>query len=118
MSKLSLEEIEKIRNIKMREIETRIFKKNRIQIFVHLDKKEILSGNKDVLFAFKKELEKLNIEGVILKQIAEEKKHNIKPFVEIIVPGKKIFQFPEVSVEHAEQILSECIPKINDEKND
>ncbi len=111
MAKLTLDEIKKIRTKKRKEIFARLFKKDRIKIIVHMDETEILSGERKVLTAFKKQIETSGINNVILKQIAENKKHKIKPLVEIYGSNNEVYKYVDVTQEQVKGIFEDCILK-------
>lgn len=114
MAKFSLKDIDEIRQKKKKEIQARLFKKQRVLISVHMDEEEILSGNRKVLLALKNEIEKRDLTNVALKQIAEDTKYKMKPLVEIYGPDGEVYQYNDVEESQVPGLIDECISKISE----
>jgi len=109
MAKLTLEEIQEIRENKKREIEARLINKDKIQVVVGMGTTGIKAGAKEILKTFHSEFQKRKMYEVILRQSGGEEIYGVEPVVEIYIPEMGSVKYKSVTPELVNEIIDKHI---------
>lgn len=109
---MKLEDLRKIREKAEKEMKLREGKA-RVKIIVGMGTSGIAAGARDVLKVFLEEVEKRNLQDVIVTQTGEKGLASHEPVVEIHEEGKPVIVYGNVTPELARRIVAEHIVNAN-----
>ena len=109
MAKMSLEELQRLRQSKQREMSQRETEGKSIEIIVGMGTSGIASGAKLTLDAFLEELSEQNLQDVSVRQTGSLGLDHAEPTVEIRMPGMPDIIYGRVDAETAKRIVRKHI---------
>ncbi|HUX21008.1 MAG TPA: (2Fe-2S) ferredoxin domain-containing protein [Spirochaetia bacterium] len=105
MGKMSLEELQRLRQSKQHEMSQRETEGKSIEIIVGMGTSGIASGAKLTLDAFVEELSEQNLTNVSVRQTGSMGLDHAEPTVEVKMPGMPDIIYGRVDVETAKKIV-------------
>lgn len=109
MSKLTIEDLKKLRDEKKRELEKRTAEGKTIQVIVGMGTCGIAAGAKETFNAFIDELEKNGLTNVMVRQTGCMGLCYSEPTVEVIMPDMPSIVYGKVNAEVAQRIVRKHI---------
>lgn len=111
MAKLSLEDLKRIREEKMAEMNQRDMENKKVQIIVGMGTCGIAAGAKEAFDAFVDELQRQNLQDVTIRQTGCMGLCHSEPTVEVVVPDMPTVIYGKVDAETAKKIVTQHIMK-------
>lgn len=105
----SLAELQAIRDKAIKQVSLRKERKDGIRIVVGMATCGIAAGARTVLSAFLQEIDKKDVENVIVTQEGCMGMCRLEPTVEVYVPGKEKVTYVKMTAEKAEKVVAEHI---------
>lgn len=109
MAKMSLEELQRLRQSKQREMSQRETEGKSIEIIVGMGTSGIASGAKLTLDSFLEELSEQNLQDVSVRQTGSLGLDHAEPTVEVRMPGMPDIIYGKVDAETAKRIVRKHI---------
>jgi NADP-reducing hydrogenase subunit HndB len=109
MSKITLDELRKMREEQKKALSGREGKENDVQVIVGMATCGIAAGAKDTLDAFLRELNENNVQNVTVKQTGCMGLCHSEPTVEVIMPDMPDILYGNVDTETAKRIVRKHI---------